>query len=61
MDAVDLNGGVLSPTFNEFGRSMRINPVLSGMKPGTPGFRVWTEEAMARKAQAGDAQYYFFP
>jgi hypothetical protein len=40
---------------------MRTNPELKGMKPGTPGFRVWGEEAMERKVQSGDPQYYFFP
>jgi len=51
----------LPPVFKKFGGAMQSNSELSGMKPGTPSFRVWSEEDMARKVQSGDPQYYFFP
>jgi hypothetical protein len=59
LDAADLNREALMPVFDAFGRSMQANPVLSGMKPGDTTFRVWSQDAMARKLQAGDAQIYF--
>jgi hypothetical protein len=61
MDAARLDGGSLVPVFEAFGRSLQSNPVLSGMKPGETTFRVWSQDAIARKLQTSDAQIYFLP
>jgi hypothetical protein len=58
MDAARLDR-LLKPVFDNFGATMQANPVLSGMKPGSVTFRVWSEDAMARKIQAGDSPYFF--
>jgi hypothetical protein len=58
MDAARLDRS-LKPVFDSFGTTMQANPILSGMKPGSVTFRVWSEDAMARKIQAGDSPYFF--
>jgi hypothetical protein len=58
MDAARLDRS-LQPVFDSFGAAMQANPALSGMKPGSVTFRVWSEDAMARKIVAGDSPYFF--
>ncbi|MDP9912415.1 hypothetical protein J2W27_004541 [Variovorax boronicumulans] len=59
MDAARLDRDSLVPIFDAFGRSLQSNPALSGMKPGDTTFRVWSQDAINRKRQGGDAQIYF--
>jgi len=60
MDATRLDPS-LQPVFDSFGGAMQSNPLLTGMKHGSTSFRVWSQEAMERKIQRGDAPYFFLP
>jgi hypothetical protein len=57
-DAARLDSSLKS-VFNDFGQTLRNNPILSGMKPEPPTFRVFTQNEILRKLNAGDAQIYF--
>lgn len=61
MDAADLPGNPLGSDLRGFNKALRSDPSLSGMKPGKPQFRVFSEEDMAGKISPDDPQYYFIP
>jgi YD repeat-containing protein len=49
----------LIKVFDDFGRTMRGNPVLSAMKNERVMFRVFNQAEMIRKINSGDIQVYF--
>jgi len=54
-------GSEFPNVLNRFDTALQSSPALSGMKPGFPEFRIWSSDAMTRKALAGDPQIYFVP
>jgi hypothetical protein len=61
MDAADLPGEPLRSPLSEFKKTLSSDPGLSGMKPGKPEFRVFSEQDMTRRIPLDDPQYYFIP